>query len=334
MEITETQAPPVPPNIFKALRGGFDAIANRVYIILIPLVLDVWLWLGPHIQIKNMLTGYLQALWAVPGFDPAQSGGLLPADLEILSSFLERINLMTILRSYPVGIPSLVTGSLPLLTPVGKPAVLDVNSPLIAIGIWAGLTLAGLAAGTLYFMVIGQIALNGKVELRQILKEWPRRLSQIVLLTFALMIMLVILLVPSSCMLSLISMGGIPVTQFALIILAAMLIWVLFPLVLTPHGIIVRRDNLLMAIQRSLVLTRMNMPTTMVFFLVILMASQLLDMLWRVPVESSWFTIVGLAGHAFAASSLLAATFVYYRAADRWAQNLAQKVRMNQAGLS
>jgi len=328
MEITETQAPPAPPNIIAALRGGFDAIANRVYIILIPVLLDIWLWFGPHIQIKSMVTEVWDAMLSTPGFDPAQSGGLLPSDPQAMQSVIERVNLMTTLRSYPIGIPSLNSGSLPLETPLGSPLFLDVTSPVLVIGLWLFLSLLGLLAGTLYFILIAQAALSGQVDVKRAVSDWPRQAPQVVVLALVVVVILVVLLVPSTCILSFITMGGIPVNQIALVILMGMLIWVLFPLTFTPHGVFALRINLLAALQRSVVMTRMTLPTTSLFLLVILVASQGLDVLWRVPAENSWLMLVGLAGHAFAASALLAATFVYFRDADKWVQNVVRKMRL------
>jgi hypothetical protein len=36
------------------------------------------------------------------------------------------------------------------------------------------------------------------------------------------------------------------------------------------------------------------------------------------PEETSWLSLVGVAGHAFVTTGLLAASFIYYRDADRW----------------
>lgn len=328
MEITEPKAPPAPPNIIAALRGGFDAIANRVYIVLIPVLLDVWIWLGPHIQIKSLMSAFVDSLKTMPGVDPSQTGGLLPTDPGVFQSIIERVNLMAILRAYPVGLPSLVSGILPLEAPIGNPIFIDVTSPVVVIILWLLLTILGILAGTFYFILVAQAALERQVFWLKALKEWPQRLPQVVLLTLMAGVILVILLVPSTCILSFVSMGGIPVSQIAVIMLVGMLLWLLFPLAFTPQGIFTLRINILASIQRSIVLTRMTLPTTALFFLVILVASQGLDVLWRVPAENSWLTLVGLAGHAFVASALLAATFVYYRDADEWVQNIIRKMRL------
>jgi hypothetical protein len=49
-----------------------------------------------------------------------------------------------------------------------------------------------------------------------------------------------------------------------------------------------------------------------------------LDTLWRVPDEKSWLSLVGVAGHAFISTSLLAASFIYYRDTSRWVQRMIQ----------
>ena len=46
-----------------------------------------------------------------------------------------------------------------------------------------------------------------------------------------------------------------------------------------------------------------------------------LDMLWSTPAADSWMLLVGILGHAFISTGLLAASFVYYNDGVRWLQN-------------
>jgi hypothetical protein len=75
----------------------------------------------------------------------------------------------------------------------------------------------------------------------------------------------------------------------------------------------------------------MTLPTTSLLLLVILVISEGLDVLWGVPLSTSWLTLVGIAGHAFISSSLLAATFIYYRDADLWVQQVLQQAKLSVA---
>jgi len=52
--------------------------------------------------------------------------------------------------------------------------------------------------------------------------------------------------------------------------------------------------------------------------------SQLMDMLWRVPPTESWMMGVGILGHAFISTSLLAASFIYYRDLNTWIESAQQ----------
>jgi hypothetical protein len=70
----------------------------------------------------------------------------------------------------------------------------------------------------------------------------------------------------------------------------------------------------------------LTLPSTGLFLLVALLISQGLDTLWRAPGETSWLTMVGVAGHAFITTSLLAASFVYYQDANRWIQQMFERM--------
>ena len=45
-----------------------------------------------------------------------------------------------------------------------------------------------------------------------------------------------------------------------------------------------------------------------------------LDFLWSTPDPDSWMLIVGIFGHAFISSSLIAASFVFYNNGMKWLQ--------------
>jgi hypothetical protein len=276
------------------------------------------------------MTNLLEAVRSAASLETPSSENLLQVNPEMVEEFAQRINLMTTLRSYPVGIPSLISGILPIDGPLGSPLVIDITSPWTVITLFIVLTLIGTLAGTFYFMVIAQAALSGKVNWKQSIKEFPRMAMQMVALTLAIGVLLIVLLVPTSCVFSFISMGGIPVTTITVLVLAGMLLWVVFPLIFTPFGIFASHINLLAAIQRSIALTRMTMPNTLLFLGIIVIVSQGLDFLWRVPQEGSWLTLVGLAGHGFVASGLLAAIFVYYRDADAWVQKVIREMYSKQ----
>ena len=42
-----------PPRMIPSIVGGFNAVASHIYIILFPMCLDLLLWLGPLVRVKN-----------------------------------------------------------------------------------------------------------------------------------------------------------------------------------------------------------------------------------------------------------------------------------------
>lgn len=317
---------PAPPKLIKSLRAGFDAIANHVAVIIIPVLLDMLLWLGPHVQIKKLLLDLVETITTSSSWNSAQTGALFGDNLEVVQQTAMRLNLMTSLRAYPVGVPSLMAGRLPIEVPGGLPIFWDAANFWVIIAVVLILYLFGLGIGSLYFALVAQAAVGSTVKWRQAFQDWPRAMLQVLSLTSALLIVLVVISVPTSCIISLIAWGGISLGQLAIFMFLGAVLWLGFPLIFTPHGIFANHSNVLVALRNSIRVTRMTLPSTSLFFLAILVISEGLDILWRVPAENSWLMLVGVAGHAFITTGLLAATFVYYRDADRWVQVMLAKM--------
>jgi hypothetical protein len=103
------------------------------------------------------------------------------------------------------------------------------------------------------------------------------------------------------------SLGSIPI-----MILGVFLVWLLLPMVFSVHGIFMGQTNPLKSLGNSMHLVKRYLPGTGLFFLVAILLSQGLDMLWTTPASNEWMSLVGILGHAFISSSVLAASFVYF----------------------
>jgi hypothetical protein len=156
------------------------------------------------------------------------------------------------------------------------------------------------------------------------LGQWPKAFLQVFLLALFWAALLVGFSIPGSCIFSLATLGGLPLGQCAVLLYGAFLVWMTVPLLFSPHGIFVFQNNMFASLKASVRLTQRTYPTTFLFFLVAVLLSKGLDLLWLVPEETSWMTLVGVAGHAFITTALLAASFVYYRDADRWVRSVLQ----------
>jgi hypothetical protein len=320
MDKTESQVLPAPPNLFTSLRAGFDAIANQIGVILIPIAIDLLLWIGPHLQVKSLLNSYINSFLSSSSLNTLQSGDVISTVIDTLHSVAAQFNLLSFLRTIPVGIPSLMASRQPLQIPNGSPVLINITNPIIVLGVILGLVILGLVAGSIYYILVARVSLHNQTGLRNIIREWTWASLQVLSLAAAMILLFIIISIPSSCVISVIALIGIPLGQFAFFLYFGVLLWLAFPLLFSAHGIFVNHNNALVSVQRSMTMTRMTLPTTSIFFLSILALSEGLNILWRVPPENSWLTLLGLAGHAFITSALLAASFIYYRDADHWSQ--------------
>jgi hypothetical protein len=320
MEKIDPQILPKPPNMIASLRAGFDAVANHIIIIAFPIAIDLLLWLGPHLKIKTLTSGLQNFLLSSSTSSSVQSGDVVSQSIELIQSIGEKFNLLSLIRTIPVGIPSLMSFRLPVEIPNGQPIVIDLNNVLVVACTVIGLLIIGIIAGCFYYNIITQIALFGRIDFKKVINEWIWSSLQVISLALALLILYFVVSVPSSCAIFAISLIGLPLGQFSFFLYFGLLIWLAFPLIFSAHGIFVNHNNAFISVQRSMVLTRMTLPTTSLFFLAVIAISEGLDILWRIPPETSWLTLLGVGGHAFISSALMAASFIFYRDADRWSQ--------------
>jgi hypothetical protein len=316
-----TELPP-PPSLIAALMAGFDAITRSIVLILFPVALDLLLWLGPHLNIGRLIDEYWRQVSALSELGAAESAEFFQSNQELWTFFAENMNIMAVLRTYPVGIPSLMASRLPISIPGGEPSILYLTSGISLVAVSVILTITGLVLGSLYYLGVAEAALSNEVRWLATLKTWPRVTVQVLLLALMFIVLFVAISIPASCMISALVLTGPTISRLAVLVMLAVLIWLIFPLVLSAHGIFVYGNNMFASVKKSLTLTRMTFPTTSLLFLAIVTISQGLDIVWRIPAEDSWFTLVGIFGHAFVTTGLLSATFIYYRNADRWVQRV------------
>jgi hypothetical protein len=329
MNTTDTQALPAPPSLIKALRDGFDAIANHIGLILFPLALDLFLWFGPQLRLSRLASSFFDRSAAIPEFRSPEMAEMIGNSREMWMLLLERYNLSSALRSYPIGIPSLMVAKAPIQLPWGGAYSIEIPSFTVTLGLWLLFTLTGLVVGTLYFGLVAQAALSGQLIWQRSLKGWPNAAIQVLLLALVWFVLILGISLPFGCMLSMFLFSGFGLGRYAVFILLGLVAWLMLPLIFSPHGIFVYGLKAWTSIREGMRLTRLTLPSTGLFLVIALVLSEGLDVLWSVPMDGSWWNLVGMAGHAFVTTALLAASFVYYHDAQLWIQRMTQKAKLS-----
>jgi hypothetical protein len=315
---------PPPPSIIGSLRAGFDVIATHIGAISLPVILDLFLWLGPHVKIDQLLVRTYQG-WAAM----AQAFPTSAADMQTIQnatapdqlSLLQSINLFAALRTFPLGIASLMWGARPVLSPLGAPYAVQIDSWVQLVPCWIVLTVLGWLGGALYFRWIAGLVATDPVadSLRAVLQ------SLLYCLIWSLLVTSVGL--PVVFLLELMNQLNAFVGQGALLLLALISMWLIVPVFFSPHGIFLRRQNAFASIVGSLQLSRLTLPASSLFVMLVVLIAYGLNLLWAIPASDSWFTLVGILGHGFISTSLLAASFVYYHDVTVWIQLVRERLR-------
>jgi hypothetical protein len=324
MEVSRIENLPPPPGIIRSIKAGFDAIASRISAILLPLVLNLLLWLGPRLRMDDMfkqMEGDLVRFWRA-GRIPAEE---IQQMLELYKEMSQSVNLFGLIRTLPIGISSLFApNQSAALTPLGGPEVLQVN--VLNFPLWLMLLVfIGWVGGALYFRDVAWAALADKAVSIRVL----RAIAQTALVSILCNIILMAISMPILLILFVAAQINALLADLAVLFISLASVWVIVPMFFWAHGVFLNRQNALTSMLSSLQLTRFTLPTSSLFVLTVFLLSYGLGFLWRIPASDSWMTLLGIFGHSFVTTGLLAASFIYYHEMTAWVQAALEKLRPN-----
>ncbi len=324
MEVTRTENLPPPPGIINSIKAGFDTIATHITAILLPLLLNLFLWLGPRLRMDalfNSIKGNVISIWKTGGI-PAED---IQRAMELYENTIPRINLFWIFRTIPIGISSLFLPQKASQTPLGVPAILQVSAASLLGWIFL-LTLAGWIGGGLYFRSVAWLATANK-------DDHPigvsRAIAQTMLVSIVWGILSVMILAPVFLVLAVLLQFSAFIANLLVLFLSLASMWVIVPLFFWPHGVFLKHQNFFTSMLSSVQMARFTLPTSSMFVLTVFLLTFGLNFLWSIPPEDSWMTLLGIFGHAFVTTALLAGSFIYYRDMNVWLQNVIEKLRPN-----
>jgi len=325
MDAQKLESLPPPPGVIGSLRAGFDAVASHVWLTILPLALDIFLWLGPRLSVDGLLRPFVRYMFlqARRGVEVSELDRFLETQTSLLD-ILQDFNLLSLIskfRMFPIGISSLLAQTMPVETPLGEQSVVQISSVPILIVIVFILTMIGWLVGALYFHWVSGTTLGPEESGISLL----RAILQTFILSVCWLVGLLIILLPVMFILTLLAFISPLLANAAIFVILLLSFWLIVPLFFVPHGIFARRQNAFYSALTSLRLARFTFPTSGMFVISVLILSQGLNYLWKVPPSDSWMTLVGIAGHAFITTAILAASFVYYRDMNVWLQTVFEK---------
>ncbi|MBN1640321.1 MAG: hypothetical protein JXA09_03725 [Anaerolineae bacterium] len=343
-------------SIIDALTKGFQNVHRHWWILLIPILLDTFLWLGPRASREQLAAETLAELEAMVG--ELEIGQVLNEDqwAEAVASSEDMTvddNAFAALRIGALGVPSLSAwsgtrlGSLSryevmwvaflLLTdmpdllvslsagPFYTPPVWQIPNAFVLFGLWLALIAAGIVIGSAYITAItGTLDQGGTFWSRTLTLSrrfavfWALRAVVLFAMGLSLVLLLSTISVFSAGPDSLVTRGALGMVNLMVMIVIGLLAWIsLYGIFFIP-ALALQEVSVWRAIWNSFNIVLRNFWPTVGLFTLINLIGGGLTILWQQLSTGSWLALVGIAGNAYVGTSLVTASLIYYQ--DRYAR--------------
>ena len=217
---------------------------------------------------------------------------------------------------------------MPTQSPLGAPAFLQVASAIQLLGLIFLLTFAGWIFGALYFhWVAALVGPPASAENPSVNSSAGRVVLQTLIYSLIWVILSWMVGLPLVFLIYVLFAINNLVGEGALLFIGFLSMWLIVPIFFSPHGMFVKKQNAFASILESFQLARFTLPTSSLFVLTVFLIGIGLNFLWSVPTNDSWLVIVGIFGHAFITTALLASSFIYYHDMTIWLQTVLARLR-------
>jgi hypothetical protein len=151
MDATTREQSTRPLGVIGCLTAGFEVLSQNLGLMVLPVLLDLLLWLGPQLSVALLVRQFDALMMMQPVPDPATARQVEQA-VQLLNLFGEQFNLLSLLSVLPLlNVPSLLAQRVPgILSPLGESPVLWVKNGFALIGWGMVLVPVGLVLGFIY----------------------------------------------------------------------------------------------------------------------------------------------------------------------------------------
>ena len=302
--------------VIDCLSAGYRYLGWRLELILIPIVLDLLLWLGPRLNVAPLFEQF-----AASYRNLASADGVTPDIAQMVSQLADSIRQMGEGSNLLNGLVSgtlLHVPSLPVVTANWLPHyTIDIVTVGEAAIWWLVFSLLGLLLGVIYLTLLARRlpigsaagASGGQVAMA-VLRHWLQVIG------FVLIVLLALLLIylPISFIVGLMMLVSPAVGSAAAALAGALTLVVFFYLYFVTAALIMDNVPLGVAIMRSLRLVRENFWATLGFILLSnLIGLGIALLLVQLANLAMWAGFVAIVINAYIGTGLSMALLVFYR---------------------
>lgn len=302
--------------LIDTLSAGFDRTAKRLWLILIPALLDLGVWLGPKLSLSRLSQ---QAITLLP--DAAGLGGQYAQAIEVSRAWLQEagktINLLTLLSMRALGLPGLMGSLVPPNPPFALSQPVEISSASGAAGLIAGLILLSLLISCLAFSFIAADARDGQVSVGYALRVAWRAWLRLSVLLFIVLALVFGLLVGIGLIAALVGMVSVGLASFVVNVVAwtilSLLAYGAFLFFFASRALLLDDKGMIRALWSAVNVVHRNLLSAVGLILIVNLLHAGLLYIWRLLATSTFGMVAGIVGNAYVNTGLVMASFIFYR---------------------
>ncbi|HEY1408294.1 MAG TPA: hypothetical protein VF434_05085 [Promineifilum sp.] len=306
------------PGVFATLGNGFELTTRYLWLIVIPAILDVFLWIGPRLSFRPLIESLSAQLPPQP---------MLVDVMPLLEMFATRLNHFTYLSVSLLGVPALMTGLSPERTPI-QPIIIERSGWGEWFGFAALFTLGGLLLAAVYFCLIAYAlrrsgpaaGVAAPFSAARFIARAARTWLRLAGLAVLLLILVIVIVFPVAIVAGFASLLSQAIGTFVAFGGVILLIWLLMFFSYTPQGLTLNPRKFLPALGESVLIFRNNLPQSLNLLIVVILVRRILGFILLSVDVGTWLTGINLLAHAYINTAVLMAMFIFYR--DRYVSYL------------
>jgi len=290
--------------VIDTLTAGFSEVTRKLWLATVPIVLDIFLWVGPKLSISpvidEMVDTFGQTMAAVPSMGASEGDLFQTVELvaEEMRSTIGRTNLLSLLGWGRLGMPG-IAGIRPIDPAVDR--IVEITGYGQMLLAQLVIMAVGLFIACAFLAMLAQATRDERFDLAKLSAAIP---------LFWLRLMAV--LVPLGIGLILVVFAGLLLGPFAFVVWA-ILLWLLIYVSFVPQAIAVSGKRPWAAVWQSLSLVRLNFWPAIGLLLLTNIIGAGMSLMWRLLMVSPVGTVVAIVANAYVGTGLTMATFIFYR---------------------
>ena len=302
-ESTSTRGPlPRATGVVDSLSAGFGVVNGQPWVILIPILLDMFYLFGPRVSVAPLVSQFVTS----PSFERS-FGAESRANTIALA---EETNLLGLLSPGGLTMPTIVP-TLPGLAR-GTFTMIDTLAAAVAIGI--GALVLGALIGATYQTFIAQQARDGELTPLDVpvqsIVAWARLIAlAVMVVTAALLLTLPFGFIAAIARMAVPGLEGLVLAIVGTLALVAQLY-----LYFASDAILISRVGPIQAIKHSVAVVHAGVWSTLLLAALITASLIGMALLWSaLAAQASWGLALAIVGNAYIASGLVAAKMLFFQ---------------------